>query len=128
MTQSRRVVSLLGFNLGIELGQAVIIILLFPALFLARRTRAYQPAMNIGSVILIVVAILWAIDRTFGFEVGTDTWVEAVVLWPRSAFVIAAIYAVAAFLYQRDRSRGALLPMYGAPEAEPEDERVLANV
>ncbi len=111
LTQSRQFVSLLGFNLGIEIGQTVIILLIFPALFLARRTRAYLPAVYIGSGILIVVASLWALDRSLGLDVGLDRYVEVVVLWPRSLLFIALAYVGAAAFYLYDRSRDQLLPI-----------------
>lgn len=115
LTQSRQFVSLLGFNIGIELGQATIILMVFPALFIARRTRLYQPAMFAGSVVLIVVASLWVLDRAFGVDLGIDWWVSAVLLWPRSILLIAALYVAAVALYLFDRSRDALIPV-AAPE------------
>ena len=118
LTQSRRFVSLLGFNLGIEVGQALIIVLIFPALFLARRTRAYQPAMYLGSAILIGVASLWALDRSVGVDVGVDRLVEAVVLWPRAAVFIAIAYVGAIGLYLFDRDRERLVPIRSG-EAAP---------
>lgn len=128
LTQSRQFVSLLGFNLGIEIGQAVIIILIFPALFLARRTRVYLPAMWFGSIVLIIVALLWALDRAFGLAVGQDRLVEAVVLWPRSAIFIALAYLGAAGFYAFDRNQGKLLPIPSAEAPAPEDEPVLTKV
>jgi hypothetical protein len=127
LTQSRRVVSLLGFNLGIEVGQALIIALIFPALFLARRTRVYQPAMYVGSVVLIAVASLWALDRALGVDVGIDRFVEAVVLWPRSAIFIALTYAVAGAAYVFDRDRDQLLPLRTTEEAPSEVAVALAE-
>ena len=111
LTQSRQFVSLLGFNLGIEIGQAVIILLLFPALFLARRTRLYLPAMYLGSAILIAVAAAWALDRALGINVGVDEVVDRVVLWPRSLVFIVLAYVAAIVLYLYDRSRDRLLPV-----------------
>ncbi|MDH3959202.1 MAG: HupE/UreJ family protein, partial [Actinomycetota bacterium] len=111
LTQSRQFVSLLGFNLGIELGQALIILMIFPALYIARRTRAYVPAMRVGSVLLIAIASVWVLDRALGVELDIDQWVFAVVLWPRSALVIAAFYVVAVALYAFDKRRDALIPV-----------------
>jgi hypothetical protein len=114
LTQSRQFVSLLGFNIGIELGQATIILMVFPALFIARRTRVYLPAMHIGSMVLIAVASAWVLDRALGVDLGIDSWVSAVLLWPRSILLIAALYVGAAALYWFDRSRDALIPVAGA--------------
>lgn len=118
LTQSRQFVSLLGFNLGIEIGQAVIIIVIFPALFLARRTRAYLPAMYAGSVALVVIAMLWVLDRAFGIETPVDGVVERAVLWPRSLWFIGLIYVGAIGLYVYDRRHSRLLPMATDEELE----------
>ncbi len=115
LTQSRQFVSLLGFNLGIELGQAVIIIVIFPALYLARRTRAYLPAMHAGSVALIIVAALWALERTFGFATPVDNVVDRVVLWPNSLSFLVLIYLGAIGLYTYDRRGSSLLPVAADP-------------
>ena len=117
LTQSRQFVSLLGFNLGIELGQATIILMVFPALFIARRTRAYVPAMYAGSVVLIAVASTWVLDRALGVDLGVDWWVSAVLLWPRSILLIAAMYVAAVALYFFDKRRDALIPDVAAREA-----------
>lgn len=119
LTQSRRVVSLLGFNLGIELGQAVIILLVFPALFLARRTRAYVPAMNVASLVLILIASVWAIERAFSVDLGTEWVMDRASVWPRQLILVAVIYALALFAYRRDRSNGDLLPLERDAESEP---------
>ena len=117
LTQSRQFVSLLGFNLGIELGQATIILMVFPALFIARRTRAYLPAMRAGSVVLIAVASAWVLDRALGVDLGLDWWVSAVLLWPRSILLVAAMYVAAVALYFFDKRRDALIPDVAAREA-----------
>lgn len=127
LTQSRRVVSLLGFNLGIEVGQALIIMFIFPALFLARRTRIYQPAMYVGSVVLIGIASLWALDRAVGVDAGIDRVVEAVVLWPRAAIFIALAYVAAVAAYLFDRNQDELLPLRSGGERVPEMAPVLTE-
>jgi hypothetical protein len=111
LTQSRRVASLLGFNLGIELGQAVIIVLIFPALFLARRTRAFLPAMKAGSVLLIGIASVWAVERAFGVGLGTDWIMDRASVWPRQLIPVALAYLLAAAAYRGDRQNNRLLPL-----------------
>lgn len=122
LTQSRQFVSLLGFNLGIEIGQALIILLIFPALFLARRTRLYLPAMHVGSVLLITIAGAWALDRAVGIDLNVDRIVDRVVLWPRSLWFIGLTYAGAILLYLFDRNQGELLPV--ASEEVPSSSEV----
>lgn len=120
LTQSRQFVSLLGFNLGIEIGQAVIIIIIFPALYLARRTRAYLPAMYAGSIALILVATLWALDRAFGIETEIDSVVDRAVLWPRSLWFLALVYVGAIGLYLYDRRHSRLRPVATDQDLAPE--------
>jgi hypothetical protein len=56
-----------GFNIGVELGQMVIVGLLFPALFLLRRHDLYMPVIvKGGSAVLIVVSGAWFVQRAFG--------------------------------------------------------------
>jgi hypothetical protein len=63
------VLSLLGFNLGVEIGQLAIISAIFPLLFLVRRLRVYQFAMRAASVALIAIGLLWAAERSMGIDV-----------------------------------------------------------
>jgi hypothetical protein len=57
------VLSLLGFNLGVELGQIAIICLMFPVLFLLRTRPVYLPILRYASVLLIVIAAFWFVER-----------------------------------------------------------------
>ena len=113
LTQSRRIVSLLGFNIGIEIGQAIIILLIFPSLYLLRRTRFYLGAMYVGSGVLTVVAAGWALDRALGIDLNVDVLVDRVVLWPRSLVLISLLTAVAIATLLIERDRGRLLPVAG---------------
>ena len=57
---------LIGFNVGVELGQLAIVAVLFPILFLLRKTRFYVPVvLNGGSAIIGVIAAYWFIERAF---------------------------------------------------------------
>jgi hypothetical protein len=57
--------ALLGFNLGVEMGQAVIVLLMIPMLFVIRRTLAYQALLWAGSATVAVVATFWSYQRFF---------------------------------------------------------------
>ena len=61
------VLTLLGFNLGVEAGPALIVLIFVPAAFLVRRTEAYRRGfVPIGSVAIIAIACVWAVDRLSG--------------------------------------------------------------
>ena len=58
--------SLGGFNVGVELGQEAIVLLIMPLAFLLRRTRFYRDGvLRWGSVIIIALATGWLIQRAF---------------------------------------------------------------
>ena len=59
--------SLLGFNIGVELGQIAIIAVVFPPLFVLRRQGWYVAAvLKGGSVLLILIATWWFGERALG--------------------------------------------------------------
>jgi hypothetical protein len=65
----RKLVALLAFNVGVELGQLTIVAAVLPVLFLARRTIAYTRfVMPLGSVVISVVALIWFIERATGVD------------------------------------------------------------
>lgn len=73
------VLTLLGFNVGVELGQIAIIALAFPVLFLLRKTRLYRWILVLGSIGLIAVALLWAAERSLGFNVPLGPIIRSLV-------------------------------------------------
>jgi hypothetical protein len=62
--------SLFAFNLGVEIGQVVIVAILFPLLFLLRRTTLYRRALlPVAACGMILVSGVWVVERTFGVEI-----------------------------------------------------------
>lgn len=56
---------LIMFNVGVELGQLSIVIVVFPILFLIRKKSYYKTVvMNVISIIAIMVSLLWVAERT----------------------------------------------------------------
>jgi hypothetical protein len=72
------VLSLLGFNVGVEIGQVAIIAAIFPLLFLLRRRRVYTLALRAGSVGLMAIGLLWVAERAMGFNVPLVPMAKAV--------------------------------------------------
>ncbi|KPI08921.1 hypothetical protein OK074_3445 [Actinobacteria bacterium OK074] len=58
------VVELLGFNLGIELTQLMVVALLMPSLLLLSRTRTYPAARLTVAATGVVLAAAWLAERT----------------------------------------------------------------
>ena len=65
---TRKALGLIAFNIGVELGQLAIVLVIFPILFLLRHLSAYRVvAMQVCSIALIAVALFWFTERTVGF-------------------------------------------------------------
>lgn len=57
-------VSLLGFNLGVELGQIAIVALLVPFIYLLRKQTWYIPLiLYVGSLLIILMGFVWLWER-----------------------------------------------------------------
>jgi hypothetical protein len=60
------VLALVGFNLGVELGQLAIVALFLPLAYSLRRSQLYRRALMVGgSVLIALVAAVWFIERAF---------------------------------------------------------------
>lgn len=68
------VLSLLGFNLGVEIGQVLIICMVFPVLFLIRKLWIYPLLIKWGSAVLIFISIYWFIERGFEVDLPLGAW------------------------------------------------------
>lgn len=62
--------SLVGFNLGVEVGQIAILLLIFPVLYLLRKRAFYTPlVLRYGSMLLIGLALVWFTERAFDVQI-----------------------------------------------------------
>jgi len=59
-----RALALFGFNVGVELGQAAIVIVVVPLAFLARRSPVYRWGfLGAGSLAIAGLALWWSLER-----------------------------------------------------------------
>jgi hypothetical protein len=117
--RGQRVISLLGFNIGVEIGQAFIILLLFPALYLLRRTTIYPLVLRGGSILLALIAGIWAIERVFETSLGIDDLLEKFTRAPRVFLLVAITTVIAAAIRQAEASRGRLVPLTTETPRDP---------
>lgn len=97
LSGSRLVLALLGFNLGIEAMQLLIVALVLPPLVLLARTRAYQGLRVVAAGAIAVAATGWLVARlghanpvaTAADGIGGVAVPVVVVLW-----LVAAVAAV----------------------------------
>lgn len=59
-------VSLLSFNLGVELGQVAIVLLAYPFIAIVQRVRYRRAIVVAVSLATLVLALVWLVERTVG--------------------------------------------------------------
>jgi hypothetical protein len=61
--------ALVGFNLGVELGQLAIVALFLPLAYSLRRSMLYRrTVVGGGSLVIALVAAVWFVERAFGLS------------------------------------------------------------
>ena len=61
--------SLLGFNVGVEIGQLCIVAAFLPTAYWLRNTALYRKGVfTVGSWFILVIALLWFIERAFNLK------------------------------------------------------------
>lgn len=88
LSVARNIVTLLGFNIGIELVQIAIALAIVPALVIIATTQAYQKLRAALALFCCAVAAVWVVDRYAGlnkqfvapFEVVVETSLMLVLL------------------------------------------------
>ncbi len=84
--------SILGFNLGIELMQMAVVLVTIPWLLLLARTRFYPPVRIGGAVFGGVAALTWIGERAFAWPNPFDAWVTA--LAHHAGWIVAGLAAL----------------------------------
>ncbi|MFA9219477.1 MAG: HupE/UreJ family protein [Sphingomonadaceae bacterium] len=60
--------SLLGFNLGVEIGQLCIVAVFLPLAYSLRQTRFYRHLTRYGSALIALLAMVWLVERAFDLK------------------------------------------------------------
>jgi hypothetical protein len=69
LPQNALVLALVGFNVGVELGQMAIVIAFVPIAFWLRRTLFYRHGvLTFGSILVALIAGYWFVQRAFDFQ------------------------------------------------------------
>ncbi len=64
--------TLLGFNIGVEIGQLLIIAMIFPVLYFLRNLKSYPKLLVYLSVLLIIISLYWLFERAFDVDLPLD--------------------------------------------------------
>ena len=86
--------SLLGFNLGIELTQLLVVALMMPSLYVLSRTAAYGAVRTVLAMTGIVLSGAWLLERTT--LVAGDPFAPVSTALVEHPFAVAAVFALAA--------------------------------
>jgi hypothetical protein len=72
LPQSSLLLSLVGFNVGVELGQLAIVAAFLPLAYLARGTAFYRKAVLFaGSCLIVAIALAWLAERVLDLKILT---------------------------------------------------------
>ncbi len=123
--RSTQLISLLGRNLGIEIGQAIVVIVLFPALYFLRRTRFYLPFQAVVSILLAIAAMGWVIERSLEVELGISSVIDPIFSLPAAAIWIAAFTIGSYLLMRREDAAGRLIPVAGHSDVITEEHELV---
>ena len=63
LPQGSLLASLLGFNVGVEIGQLAIVAAFLPVAWLLRKTWLYRQVLTVGSLAIALVACVWLVER-----------------------------------------------------------------
>ena len=63
LSGSQLALSLLGFNVGIEIMQMAVVLLVLPPLLVLSRTRIYRPVRTTAALVTGIAAVGWLLDR-----------------------------------------------------------------
>ena len=73
LPQSSLLLSLVGFNVGVELGQLAIVAAFLPLAYLVRATAFYRRTVLVGgSSVIAALALVWLSERAFDLKIITS--------------------------------------------------------
>jgi len=113
------VADLLGFNLGIELTQLIVVALLMPSLLLLSRTRIYPGVRITAAGIGVVLAAAWLAERTT--LIATDPFnhlTDALIEHPFTVAVTLTVIAAISWAAPPLRTTKARAPAPAGPDLQ----------
>jgi hypothetical protein len=113
----------LGFNLGIEAFQLLVILAAMPWLVLLARSRVYAPLRITGAALTGIAATAWLAERALGWDNPVNAFVEGVAsygVWLLAGLVVVAVVATVAEneFGAREERPGSIRTSF-PPEARP---------
>jgi hypothetical protein len=88
----QRIASILGFNLGIETMQLIVVAAILPSLIILSRTRAYTVVRCTGALFAGFASLGWIVERLFGVPDFVDVVVDHVA--QQGAWIAASLLVI----------------------------------
>ncbi len=67
LPRDAKLTALVGFNLGVELGQLAIVVVVLPLIYSLRHWQLYpRSALQVGSILVAGIGSLWLVERAIG--------------------------------------------------------------
>lgn len=103
LSTSELLLSVAGFNTGIELMQLLIILLIVPSFLIMSQTQYFKKIKNILAIIIIIISIGWIFQRINDNSNVISVTTDMILAYKSYAFI--GLYAIAIFLYFLNKNR-----------------------
>lgn len=101
MEPAQKAKAILGFNIGIELVQLIVVAAVTPALLLLARTRWYATVRVAGAALAGIAALAWLAERLFEAENVVARAVDAGLSYAPWGLVVLTLVAIPIFIGER---------------------------
>ncbi len=96
--------AILGFNLGIEIVQLLVVAAVMPSLLMLAQTRAYPTFRTLGAAFAGAAAIAWIVERSSGVPNPVAAAIDAGLA--QAPWLVAGLTVFAAIMFVRARRLG----------------------
>lgn len=100
--------SVLGFNIGIETMQIIVVGATLPSLILLSRTPAYALFRAVGATFAALASLGWIVERSFGIHCSVDAITDSITKHAASFAIVLAVSSLLAWLNGRSSTSRAL--------------------
>ncbi|WP_170154667.1 HupE/UreJ family protein [Mangrovibacterium diazotrophicum] len=99
LSPGQMALSILGFNMGIEIMQLFIVLLIVPWLILMSRTSIYREFRVFGAVLGGIAALSWMIDRMTEQTNPLSAYIEKIILYDHWIILFIAALAIISTIF-----------------------------
>ena len=98
-------ISVLGFNIGIEIMQLVIIIIVIPWIILLSTTDYFKPIKNGFAVLVGIAALAWLVQRVTNSDNIVSTSIERLVVYSGYLYFALALISLLFFVMKYSKTK-----------------------